>query len=121
MPSVPPAASGRWTARPSSRRAQFGQRHLAHRRRGGQRRAADRAEAGAGADRRHADAAAAVAEEGLGRLEQRLRHAAQRGELAHQQEQRHDRQAAVGVDHLLQVGRQASYLALFIANTKVEV
>jgi hypothetical protein len=41
-------------------------------------------------------AQAPMAEEGLGRLEQRLRHAAQGGELAHQQEQRHDRQRMAG-------------------------
>ncbi len=66
---------------------EFGQRNLAHRCRGGHRRAADRTEAGTGADGGHADAALAVAEEGLGGLEQRLRHAAQRRELPHQQEQ----------------------------------
>ena len=94
--------------------AQFGQRHLAHGRRGGERGAADRSEARACADCSHSDATLAMPEESFGGLEQSLGHAADRRELPHQQEQRHDRQRMVGeLDvgqclHLVQYRRQAA-------------
>ena len=56
--------------------AQFRQGHVAHGRRGGQRGAADGAEAGAGADRRHAQATLPVTDEGGGAAEDRPRQAA---------------------------------------------
>ena len=62
---------------------------LAHRRRGGDRRAADRAEAGAGEHRRVRQAAAHVADERIGGAEQLVRQPGAGDEVAHQDEQRH--------------------------------
>ena len=76
--------------------AHFRQRDLAHRRRGGQRGAADRAEGGAGADRRHRHAAAIVTEQCIGAAEQPRRQAGARGDVAHQQKQRDDRKRIGG-------------------------
>ena len=75
--------------------AQFRQRHLAHRRGGGQRRAADRAEARARADRRHRDPALLMAHERADKAEQRTGQPAMGGELPHQQEQRNHHQVVI--------------------------
>ena len=93
MPSVPPAASDPVASDPEKPVAtQFRQCDLTHGSGGRQRRAADRTETGAGADGRHRDTALAVAEPGFGGIEQCGGHAAQLGELPHQQKQGHDGQ-----------------------------
>ncbi|MNF53700.1 hypothetical protein D3C84_351000 [compost metagenome] len=76
--------------------AQLRQRHLAHGRRGGERRTADRAETGTGANGGHAQSTAQVADEGRRAAEDGLGQAAVGGELAHQHEQRDHRQVVVG-------------------------
>jgi len=93
MPSVPPPAHR-------------GIGNFRHGRGGRDRRAADRTEAGAGAHRRHGEAAAQMADAGIGGAEQLLRHARARDEIAHQDEQRHHRERVVaaglvdlGLDH----------------------
>ena len=57
-------------------------------------------------DRRHREPAAQMADEGVGRAEQLLRHAGARDEIAHQDEERHHRERVVapglvdlGLDH----------------------
>ena len=112
------AAGGQCAGRERARvaeAAQLRQRHLPHRRGGRDRRPANRAEARAGADRRHGNAAAKVAEERADEAEQRLRQAAMGGELAHQQEERNDdevviRQPRVGeiLERIEQRGRVAA-------------
>ena len=62
---------------------------------GGDRGAADGAEAGAGAHRRHGEPAAQMADAGVGGAEQLLRHAGPRDEVAHQDEKRHHRERVV--------------------------
>ena len=79
-----------------TRALELRQGHLAHGGSRGQRRAADGTETGASADGCHGHTALAVAHPGFSRLEQRLRQAAERGKLPHQQEQRDHRQVVVG-------------------------
>ncbi len=82
--------------------------HLGHRRRGGDRRAADRAEAGAGDDGGVGQPAAHMADEGEGSAEQLVRQPGTGDEVAHQDEQRHHAQRvgeAAVVDHLRGAGR----------------
>ena len=67
-------------------------RHLGHRRRGRQARAADGAEAAAGDDGGHRQAAAAVAEEGVRGGIELVREPRAADEGAHQDEQRHHRE-----------------------------
>ena len=62
---------------------------LRHGRRGGEAGAADRAEAAAGDDRRHRQAALAMAQKGVGGGVQFLRQAGPGDEVAHEDEQRH--------------------------------
>src|SRR5438105_696143 len=74
------------SARQAVRVAEFAHRgigDLGHGRRGGDRGAADRTEAGAGAHRRHGEAAAQMTDAGIGRPEQLLRHAGARNKVAH--------------------------------------
>ncbi len=63
-----------------------------HRRRGGDRRAANRAETGARHHGGHRQAAAQMPDEGVRGAVQLLRHAGARDEVAHQDEQRNDRE-----------------------------
>ena len=67
-------------------------RHPAHRDRRCDRRAADRREAAAGDDGRHAEAAAVVADEGLRGAEELLRDAGARDQVAHEDEERNYRE-----------------------------
>ena len=81
---------------------------------GGDRGAADRAEAGAGEHRRHRQAAAQVADEGVGGPVQLLRHAGPGDEVAHQDEERHHRQhvfEAGLVDHRRRRGHRRAEAA----------
>ena len=94
--------------------AQLGQRDLSHGRGRGERRAADRAEAGAGADCGHRHAAAAMTEKRADEAEQAAAQAAMRGELTHQQEQRDDYQVVVReprVGQILQGIEQREHLS----------
>ena len=92
MPSVPPAASV-----PVAKTAcvfvaaQFRQRHLTHHGGGRERGAADGAEGGAAADRRHGKTAAEMADPSRGCPEQGGGDAGAGSEMAHHQEQRDDR------------------------------
>ena len=96
MPSVPPAAIAPVDERVRVAELLHGRiGDLGHGGGGGDRGAADRAEAGAGDDRRHREPAAQMADEGVGGAEQLLRHAGARDEVAHQDEQRHHRQRVV--------------------------
>jgi len=81
--------------------AHFRQRHRRDGGDGGQRRAADRAEAGAGADRGDGQTAAQMADKGVDESEQIARKPAARGEDAHHQEQWDHRQAVIAhrVEH----------------------
>ncbi len=69
--------------------------HLGHGGRGGDRGAADAAEAGRRPHGGHGEAAAQVADEGVGGAEQLLRHARARDEAAHEDEERHHRERVV--------------------------
>ena len=83
-------------------------RHLAHRGRGGDRRAADGAEPGAGQDRGVRQPATHVPDQRVRQAEQFVREARARDEVAHQDEQRHHAQRvgeAGFVDHLAGRGR----------------
>ena len=107
MPSVPPAATE--PADSAIRIAELLHRRigdLGHGRGRCDRRAADRAEAGAGDHGRHGEAAAQVADEGVGGAEKLLGHSGPRDEIAHQDEQRHHGQRVIasglvdlGFDH----------------------
>ena len=68
----------------------LGQRHAAHRERGGQRRAGKRRESGAGDDRRGRETAPDAAEPTVGRAVQVLTHPGDHGQVPHQHEQRQD-------------------------------
>ena len=82
-------------------------RDLRERRRGRDRRAADRAEQRAGADRGIRQRAADAGEHRVAGLEQLGRHVAARGDRAHQDEQRNDRQR-IGAGEL--IGHEAEHL-----------
>ena len=99
---------------------EFGQRHLAHGRRRCQGRTADRPEAGAGAYRRHRDAALAVPDEGADEPEQGTAQAAMGGELAHQQEQRNHHQVVVGKPGIGEILQRVEQRAGFAAG-QIEV
>jgi hypothetical protein len=74
---------------------QLGQGDLAHGGGGRGRGAADRAEAAAGGDRRHGDAAAEPADPGIGAAEKVVAEAAAIGEPAHENEHGEDREVVV--------------------------
>jgi hypothetical protein len=79
--------------------AHLGQRHRSDRRRGRQARAADRAESGAAGDRGQGQAAAAVADELRGNVEEVAARTRGKAQVGHQQEQRQDAEL-VFRDHL---------------------
>ena len=91
---------------------QLGQRRAPERGGGRDRRAADGAEPGAGADHRHGQAAAQMADEAARRLEQIGGEARALGEGAHQDEERDHRQRVVGEEevgrrlHVVEEGRR---------------
>ena len=94
MPSVPPAASVPVASAGVVVAAELGQRHLAHGRGGRERGAADRAETGAGADRAIAMPPRKWPTQALA-ARNRSGESPRARELAHQHEQRHDREVVV--------------------------
>ena len=74
----------------------LGQADLAHGDRRRDARSRDGGKAGAGHDRRGGKAAAPMADPCIGRAEQRTAHAGRRREIAHQHEQRNDREIVIG-------------------------
>jgi hypothetical protein len=73
--------------------------NLGHGGGGRDRRPADGAEAGAGTHRRHRKSAAQMADAGVSRAEQLLRHPGSREQIAHEYEERHNRESINATQH----------------------